>query len=107
GQLKPLQSAVEQRNVRHLDVLGQRFGLNVEPMVLAGDEYTPGLDVLHGMVGSMMARLHLDGTPGQPKAKNLLAQADAEQRNATIKRNLRRFNGVKAGLGVSGDRKSV
>src|SRR5690606_27515386 len=101
GQLEALQSAIEQRHVCHLDVIGQGLGIDIEAMVLARDENAPGLNVFHRMVGTMVAGLHLHRTTGQAKAKYLLAQTNAKERDLALERGTSRFNGVGTWLGVS------
>src|SRR5947208_1053615 len=59
GAAQTLVGAVEQRDVRYLDVRRQRFGDDAEAMVLRGDLDLAGGDVLDWLVGAAMAALHL------------------------------------------------
>src|SRR5690606_41504951 len=77
GQFEALQRAVEERYMGHLHVVGQRLRIDVEAMILAGDEYPTGLDVLDGMVGAVLAGLLLDGAAGQTPTEDTLTLAIA------------------------------
>src|SRR5258706_13507887 len=59
GELDPLQRTVEERAVRRLHVRGERFLVDREAVVLAGDEDLAAREFLHGMVRAMVAELHL------------------------------------------------
>src|SRR4051812_15642373 len=50
-----LEGTVEQRNMRRPQILAQRGRVDCEAMVLAGDHYPSGIQVLHRMVGAMVA----------------------------------------------------
>src|SRR5215471_15281772 len=75
-----LVAAVEQRDVRHLDVSGQGLRDYTKAMVLAGDLDLAGLDVLDGMICAAMADRHLFRAAAECQAQELVAEADAEDR---------------------------
>src|SRR5213593_534457 len=51
-----------------------------EAMVLRSDLDAPGEEVLHWMIGAMVAELELVGVAAEGQAENLVAEADAEER---------------------------
>jgi hypothetical protein len=57
-------------------------GIDGEAMVLAGDQHLAGVEVLHRMVGAVVAELHLHGLAAGSQAHQLVAEADAEHRDA-------------------------
>src|SRR5690349_9556197 len=73
-----LQRPVEQRNMRCAKVGGDGLGIHREAVVLAGDDDLAGVQVLHRVVGAVMAELHLHGLRARSEAHQLVAQADAE-----------------------------
>src|SRR5947209_19635998 len=52
-------AAVEQRDMRHLDIPRQTLGDYAETVVLTGYLDLAGFDVLYGMIGAAMANRHL------------------------------------------------
>src|SRR5215471_11354661 len=52
---KPLERAIEERAVRRHDSRGERALIDRETVILAGDEHAPGLELLHRVVGAVMA----------------------------------------------------
>src|ERR1700752_2475143 len=56
-----LQRAVETTLVRGAQVGGQRLLVHREAVVLACDAYPAAVEVLHGVVGTVMAEFHLEG----------------------------------------------
>lgn len=42
-------------------ILRQRAYINRKAMILAGNDYFAAIDVLYGMIGAMVAKLHFDG----------------------------------------------
>src|SRR6185437_7549853 len=97
-----LERAVEERAVRGPHVGRQRRLVDREAVILAGDEHPPGIEVLHRMVGAMVAELHLQRAPAAGEAEDLMAEADAEHRNVGVEKLAGRVDGVVAGLGVAG-----
>src|SRR6188474_2207716 len=72
GVLDALQRAVEERAVRGAHVGRQRLLVHREAVVLARDEYLPGLQVLHRMVRAVVAELHLHGPGASGEAEELV-----------------------------------
>ena len=64
----------------HLHILRQRFGIDGKTVVLRRDFDFAGLEKLHGMIGTAMAELQLEGLASQRKPENLVAETDAEYR---------------------------
>ena len=52
-------------------------------MVLAGDFDLAGLEILDGVVGAAVAELELLGLGAERQRENLVAEADAEDRDLT------------------------
>src|SRR5262249_51052375 len=75
-----LVAAVEQRDMRHLDVLRQALGDDAEAMVLAGDLDLARLDVLHRVIGTPMPDRHLLRAAAERQSQELVSEANAEDR---------------------------
>src|SRR6185312_10260031 len=58
---EPLQGAVEQRAMRGSHAARQGRLINREAMILAGDEHPPGVQVLYGVIGTVVTELHFHG----------------------------------------------
>src|SRR6185437_10264270 len=84
GAAQALVGAVEQRDVGHLDVLGQRLGNDAEAVVLRRDLDLAGGQVLDRLVGAAMAALHLPGLAAQRQRQELVTEADAEDRHLLV-----------------------
>src|SRR5262245_28352486 len=82
GAPEALQAPVEQRYVRGLEVRRQRRRVDREAVILAGDDDAAALQVLHRVVGAVMAEFHLQRLRPRREAHELVAQADAEGRHA-------------------------
>ena len=96
-----LQRAVEQRAMRGAHVRRQRRLIHREAVVLAGDEHLAAVEVLHRMVGAVMAELHLHGLRAAGEAEDLVAEADAEHRHVGLEELARRLDGVVARLRIA------
>ena len=81
-QLQPAIGAVEQRDVGLLDDLGQAFAVDGEAVIHRGDLDLAGGEVLHRMVRAVMALMHLLRRAAEREAEHLMAEADAEHRQA-------------------------
>ena len=68
----------------HFDAGRQTFLDDFEAVVLAGDFDPAGFQVLHWMIGAAMAEVHLPGLGPERQSKDLVAQADAENRQARL-----------------------
>src|SRR5690349_11853847 len=82
GERKALKRAVEERDVRDPSVGRQRRRIDREAVVLAGDQHLAGVLVEHGMVRTVMAELHLERPASDGEPEQLMAQTDAEGRQA-------------------------
>ena len=101
----PCSDAVEQRDVRRRAVRGQRRRIHGEAVVLAGDHHAAGVEILHRMVGAVVAELHLHGLRAGGEAQQLVAEADAEHRHAACVEDLAdRLDRVVARLRIARDR---
>ncbi len=76
--------AVEQRDVRLLDIRRQRLLVDREAVVHRGDLDLAGGQVLHRMVRAVMALMHLHRLAAEREAEHLVAEADAEGRRAGV-----------------------
>src|SRR6476661_7800845 len=80
GEREALVGAVEQRAVGDAHVAGKRRLVDREAVVLAGDQHAAAVDVDDRMVRAVVAELHLDRARAGGEAEDLVAQADAVQR---------------------------
>src|SRR6185436_21000857 len=97
-----LQGPVEERDVRGSQIRGEGRWIDRKAMVLAGDDHLPSVEILHRMVSAVVAELHLQRLRAGGEAHDLVAKADAEDRDARGVENLAdRLDGVVAGLGVA------
>ncbi len=101
GAGQALQRAVKQADVGGAQVGGERFLIHRETVVLAGDADAAGVQVFNGVIGPVVAELHLEsfGTTGQ--GHDLVTQADAEGGDAGFDQFARGGNSVITGLGVA------
>ena len=76
-----LQAAIEQGLVRDAQSVRQARLVNREAVILAGDQHRAVFNVLHRMVGAVMAKLHFDGGGATGQAQQLVPQANAEHRD--------------------------
>ena len=97
----PLQAAIEQGLVGDAQSVRQARLVNRESMVLAGDQHCAVFNILHRMVGAVMAKLHFyrGGATGQ--AQQLVPKTNAEHRDIGCKNVPDCINGVGAGLRVA------
>src|SRR6185437_3271519 len=79
-----LQRAVEQRAVRRSHISRQGRLVHGEAMILAGDEHTAGIQVLHRVIGAVMAEFHFHRLRADGESENLVAEADAEYRQVGL-----------------------
>ena len=63
----------------------QRLLVDREAVVLAGDADAAGVEVLHRVVGAVVAELHLEGLRAGGERHDLVAEADAEGRHAALR----------------------
>jgi len=70
GARNALQRAIEQRDVGACAGWRARSTVDRKTVVLAGDRYPPAVEVLHRMIGAVMAELHLDGLAPEASASN-------------------------------------
>ena len=70
--------AIEQGNVRCLNVAGQAFQLNREAMVLRGDFDLARLQVFNRVVPAAVALMQLRGLGAQGLRKDLMTQTNAK-----------------------------
>ena len=82
-------------------VLVERVGINGKTMVLRGDFYFVGDLVEHRVIATAVAEFQLEGLAAESQAKNLMAEANAEDGSFT--HQLADLSSlVLEGLGVSG-----
>src|SRR5215471_18236590 len=74
--------AVEQRHMCLLDILRQRLLVHREAVVHRSDFDLAGGEILHRVIGAMMALVHLHRPATDSDAKHLMAETDAEGRCA-------------------------
>src|SRR5213080_1959906 len=96
--------------MRHSRIRRQRRRIDGKAMVLTGDQNVSGVGVEHWMISTMVAELHLDRPCAARKSKELVTEADPENRNPDTEKFTDRLNGISAGLGVTrsiGEKDSV
>ena len=71
---------VVQVYVRYFDVGGKRVGVDGEAVVVRGDLYTAGLQVLDRLVAAAVAELQLECLGAECLAYQLMPETDAEHR---------------------------
>ncbi len=87
---------VEERDVGLLDVLRQALGVDGEAVVHRGDLDLAGGEVLHRMIGTVVALVHLLRLAADGEAEKLVAETDAEHRLAGFHQRLDGRDGVLA-----------
>jgi hypothetical protein len=97
-----LQGAVEQRHVGGTQVFRQGIGVDRKTVVLAGDQHLAGIHVFHGVIGTVVAELHLQRPGARSQGQQLVAEADAEGRDATVEEFADGDDRVVAGLRIAG-----
>jgi hypothetical protein len=80
----------------------QRLLVDRKAVVLAGDADAAAVQVLHRVVGTVVAELHLEGPGPRGQRQDLVPQADAEGRRAAGEQFAHGLDGVVAGLRVTG-----
>src|SRR5579862_249353 len=109
-----LDGLVVQIDVRDFDVGGERVRVDREPVVLRGDCDAPALQILHGLVASVVPELQFEGAPAIGVAEQLMPQANAEDRllpdefaeflvDITERRGISRAVGKKDAVRVHGE----
>ena len=101
GAGQPLQRAVKQARMGGAQVGGQGLFVHRETVVLAGDRDAAGVEVLDRVVGTVVAKLHLEGGGARSQREDLVAQADAEGGVPRLDEFMRGGNGVVARLRVT------
>ena len=85
GARDALQRAVEQRAVRHPHVrAGSVVSSTAKPWFWLGDHHAAGLEVEHRMVRAVVAELHLHRLRAAREPEQLVAEADAEDRDVGL-----------------------
>src|SRR6185312_13729441 len=96
-----LERAVEERAVRGAHVGRQSRLIDGEAVILTGDEYSPGIQVLHRMVGAVMTELHLHGASAARQSQDLMAETDTEHGDVALEQLAGRTDSVLAGLRIA------
>src|SRR5713226_1612663 len=100
GAREALQAAVEQRQVRRLQIRRKRVRIDGEAVVLAGNDDRSARQILHRVVGAVMPEFHFHGLRTGGKAHKLVAEADTERRSLGVDDFADRTDRVVAGLRV-------
>ena len=80
--LNALQSAIKKRVVGRLQVVRQTLFVDSKAMVLTADRNKTGAQVLNGMIGPVMTKLHLRCAGAAGKREELVRQTDSEDGQA-------------------------
>src|SRR6185295_9166302 len=76
-----LDGAVVEVDVRDFRAVAEGIWIDGEAVVLRGDLYLAGGEVLHWLIAAVMAELELVGAAAEGEAQDLVAEADAEDRH--------------------------
>ena len=79
--------AVKQRDMGLFHALGQALGIHRKAMVHRGDLDLAGGVFLDGVVGAVMAVVHLDGLATQRQRQHLMAETDTKDRQVSVVQN--------------------
>ena len=79
----------------------ERFGVDAEAVILGGDFDFLGEEVLHGMIRAVMAEFQFEGLAAKSETAELMAEADAKDRNAA-EELLDIFDGIAHRLRIAG-----
>src|SRR5690349_5749772 len=102
GPCEPLEGTVEQGYMGRPQVSADRRGIDGEAVVLARDDDLTRVEVLHRMVRPVVTELHLQRLRPGGEAHQLVAEADAEHRDARRVEDLAdRLDRVVARLGIA------
>ena len=101
GQFDALQRTVKQRTVGYAGVGGQGGGIDFKAVVLAGNHHAAAVQILHGVVGAVVAERHFAGLAAEREPQKLVAETDAEKGFAAFEHLAQGGNGVVAGFGVA------
>src|SRR4051812_28631963 len=83
GPRHALEGTVEERDVRRPKVVLYRRGIDGEAMVQARDDHAAGVEILHRMVRAVVAEFHLQRLSPRCEAHELVAEANAENRQGS------------------------
>ena len=84
GVVHALAGAVIGIGVTEHGAFGQGIGYDGVAVVLGGDEYTASGNFLHGLVGAAVAVVQFFGFGAHGQSHQLMAQTNAEYRNAAV-----------------------
>src|SRR5712691_4506466 len=79
-----LDGAVVEIQMRHLDVGGQRSGIDGKAVILRRDFDLARAELLDRMVRAAVTELQLERLAADGKAQNLVAKTDSERRNVGL-----------------------
>src|SRR5258708_2753383 len=77
---QPAIRAIEQRDMRLHRMAGQRRAIDREAVVHRRDLDLAGREILHRVIGAVMALMHFHGLGADREREHLMAEADAEYR---------------------------
>ena len=102
GALQALQCVVEQADMGSAQIGGQGLFIDGKTVVLAGNADEACVQVFDRVVGTMVAKLHLEGFCTAGQRHDLVTETDAEGGNGSIDQRARRGNSVVTRLGIAG-----
>src|SRR3569623_2445678 len=101
GARKTRQRTVEQRNVRDAAIGRQRSRGDRESVILRRDQYLLAIQVLHRMIGDVMAEFHFHRLAARGQRHQLMAEANAEGRYTALDQFARSGDGIIARFGIA------
>jgi hypothetical protein len=72
----------------HRHIGRQRFRVHREAVILRGDFHLAGFQIFHRLVAATMAELELERFSAECLTKDLVAEADAKNRDARVEQRL-------------------
>src|SRR5690606_18127279 len=87
-----LQRTVKERLVGDSCIRRQRGRVDLEPVVLAGDENPTAIQLLNRMIGAVMTEFHLGGLRADSQSENLVSKANTKYGDLPLQELTRRLD---------------
>src|SRR6516162_6280135 len=75
---QPFVAVVEEGEMRRLDVFRQALRVDDKPVILAGDLYLAGVQILDRVIGAAVTTRHLAGSSAERQRQHLVTEAYTE-----------------------------
>ena len=84
SQRNPLIRLIEQRTMGYIHIGWQAAFIDRETVVLRGDQHPSVVEIDNRVIGAVMAEFHFQGLRTGRQAKQLMTEANSEQRNLSV-----------------------